>query len=519
MHNHEREKNEIHRFLKIETIDKKRAEAYNHGGKIHMGKAAKNMKKVTALICIFTLFIALGNGMACSKSSNSANSGQTVISSNEDDYETDDTESEDAVSKTASSGQDSQTTGTASGLETVTVGADDPVAVVYLSEDGVTSTCAVINLSGQYTVAPGIYKAITGFIDNKAIAVTMDYSEYRVIDKNGNVLKTATPEQIGTTHDFLRGMSSYYSEGLLPIYDGQYYGFINNDLEVVAPLIYDEFLAYSEGLAAVCKDLVWQFIDTQGNVVIDLGIYSGCSSFTEGLAYFFKFDGTNGYMDQNGNCVIASVESPQEGFVTYQGQFSDGLAPAEVTVNRASGGNNWVFGIIDKQGNIVFHLPADTEDGIYMQMLGWGGTFVDGMYPLMTSTTFSATSYGFIGTDGQMKIALQTVWQPIGYYKGPIYYNYGDEADANIGFYEGLCAVQPFNESNGLIGFIDSGGTVVIDYQFYHAGRFSNGLAAVCTENSAGKWIYIDASGNTVLSVFPGEDGTTLYMTYATDFE
>ena len=79
--------------------------------------------------------------------------------------------------------------------------------------------------------------------------------------------------------------------------------------------------------------------------------------------------------------------------------------------------------------------------------------------------------------------------------------------------------MQPFNESNGLIGFIDSGGTVVIDYQFYHAGKFSNGLAAVCTENSAGKWIYIDADGNTVLSVFPGENGTTLYMTYATDFE
>ncbi len=50
---------------------------------------------------------------------------------------------------------------------------------------------------------------------------------------------------------------------------------------------------------------------------------------------------------------------------------------------------------------------------------------------------------------------------------------------------------------NGLWGYKSPDGTIVIDYQYQEAGKFSEGLARVM--NSDGKWGYIDKCGNIIL--------------------
>lgn len=421
--------------------------------------------------------------------------------------------------KTTATAQITQVPTKTQGIKTVPASAEDFVAVVYLSTDGVDETCAVINAQGQYTVAPGIYKTISNFIENKAIAVARDnyyHTEYRIIDKSGHVYKTMASSELGAENNGnLYG--NLYCDGMLPIFNGQYYGFINNELEVAIAPQYDDFLPYSEGLAAVCKDLTWQFIDKQGNKVIDLGQYSGCSSFTNGLAYFFKSDGTSGYMNTAGQCIIPAVNSPSEGLFSYQGQFMEGLAPANLVISTGEYSNDIVFGIINKKGDMVFHFAPETGL-LRTEGLDWGGRFIAGLYPLRRYEQEDNIAYGFIGSDGKMKIDFQTLWKPVGYYKGALYYRYGDEADASIGFYEGLCAAKPANSAQGLLGFINTSGQLVIPFSFYHAGSFNNGLAGVCTNANSTRWVYINQSGNTVISELPGENGKSYYITYASDF-
>ena len=61
---------------------------------------------------------------------------------------------------------------------------------------------------------------------------------------------------------------------------------------------------------------------------------------------------------------------------------------------------------------------------------------------------------------------------------------------------DALAAVQP--EDDGLWGFIDPTGEVVIATQFQSAGWFSNGLAEVMLPD--GRYAYIDVSGRIVWS-------------------
>lgn len=203
---------------------------------------------------------------------------------------------------------------------------------------------------------------------------------------------------------------------------------------------------FSEGLAAVKQDGKWGYIDTNGTVVIPPQ-YDGANSFSEGLAAVQK-NGKWGYIDKTGNIVISfSFES------TYA--FSEGLAV------YASG---YYYGYIDTTGKAV--VPA-----VYTEAT----SFRNGV-----ACVKKDSAYGFINTEGT----------PV------TEFVYGGKARAD----EGLIPVFYKDSSLGInSGYIDTTGASALDFLWYDAGTFSEGLAAACTEYTK-PYGFIDKTGTFVIA-------------------
>lgn len=413
---------------------------------------------------------------------------------------------------------------------TVTVGAGEPVAVVELYiGDSLRQTAAVITKQGKFTVPPERYYAISRFIDNKAIAMcdpngTWQY-EYHVIDKNGNVLNKIDSSIFG--NDYMNNKSilaRYYSEGIVAFMQGNLFGFVNINGQVIASAQYEEIKPFSNGLAAVKKGVAWEFIDTQDHVVFSLGDFSGCDSFYDGLAYYFDNDGF-GYRDKTGTVIISyryssDWPSPKRyGFCARYGSFSEGIAPAEV--ERWVGDTQFQeLGIMDKEGRVLFR-QEESDACKRWKVVGHhldGNRFINGLLPVCTSDAFSWTGYGFLDINGKLTIPMQTQWRPVGYcyaYETTI-----ENLDGYCAFHEDLCAVQEFGSNDGKIGFIDNTGYVQIDYQYDAVRQFANGLAAVGVENGSNwQWIYIDKNGDTVIGSLRGKNNESLTLSNAFNFE
>ncbi len=116
---------------------------------------------------------------------------------------------------------------------------------------------------------------------------------------------------------------------------------------------YDKLGIFSEGLAAVCKDDKWGYINTKGEEVIPCK-YRSAEAFSDGLAAVKK-SGKWGYIDVRGQKTI-----PIDITAEMAGQFSEGLA----FVYREDRDGNASFSVINKQGNVVFDGKCDFS-GIY----------------------------------------------------------------------------------------------------------------------------------------------------------
>lgn len=167
-------------------------------------------------------------------------------------------------------------------------------------------------------------------------------------DVNGKI--TELPEGIKFAvfyNDMAGGLEFFaFSEGLILVVNEaeSKYGFVNLSNELVAPCIYDNAEAFSEGYSCVYKDGKAGFIDTTGRMMIE-PVYTTARSFHEGLAPVSFEDGLFGFINTSAEMVIepkfASVE-----------QFSDGLCLAHYPDN---GG----IYFIDKVGKTVIEGPFE----------------------------------------------------------------------------------------------------------------------------------------------------------------
>ncbi len=248
-----------------------------------------------------------------------------------------------------------------------------------------------------------------------------------------------------------------FSEGIAVATKGNNkVGFIDTTGREILPFIYNSAWDFSEGLAQVMytsNDLGYTYIDRYGNKIIENIQGDAPNPYSNGLLKFTK-KGKSGFIDKTGSIIIQPIYD-------FAFNFSEGFAPVEIN-------NKW--GLIDKNGNFL------VDPKYYFT---WG--FKDGLCHLISNckdkNTYSVCDNYFSDKYGQIKIALD---------KEPNLYEYVSW------FKEGFASVK----KNGLYGFINKQGSLVIPCIYESSNDFNNGIAYV---KKNGKYIYIDKSGNCVL--------------------
>ena len=264
-------------------------------------------------------------------------------------------------------------------------------------------------------------------------------------------------------------------------------GFIDEQGNVVVPLIWDAAQPFREGLSCVRRGGKWGFIDDQGKVVISPQ-WDAADSFREGLACVRRGDAWC-FIDRAGNMVI---QQPKSGVHLTDTSFSCGLA-------RIRQGSK--TGYMDRNGNIVIQPVWDSaskfsqglarvskrdQKGVFIDQSGevaiatiWdsAGSFCEGLAPVQ-----HGTKWGFINQSGESVIASSWI-------------------DAH-GFSEGLAVVgEGRSVKEAKYGFVNKVGDVIIPPCWDVADSFSEGLAYVQKDGEVR--MFIEKNGERAIALEP----------------
>lgn len=284
-------------------------------------------------------------------------------------------------------------------------------------------------------------------------------------------------------------------------------------------------------VAPVSKDgKGWQYIDGQGNVIIDLPACEDAKPFSGGKA-IVKIDGKYSFIDKRGN-----VTGPLPLECAGIGSFSRGLACFSVQ-DPYSEVSPYKFGVMDAAGNVVmepiFTLPVlfygdmarvtfdrsllypgedsstvsmhmDRQGNIFDFEITAGNAFLWMDRSELILQEMGGGQFNFNNRVGYMDSgAGRFVWTRSSGGSDPkwleetryVFTSVNHDVAINKVYekaYAFVGGLAPVKELEQKWGFIDTQGNYVIQPQYDDATRFSQGLAAV---NAGGQWGYIDPSG------------------------
>lgn len=227
------------------------------------------------------------------------------------------------------------------------------------------------------------------------------------------------------------------------------YGMIDTKGNIFKPIIYNDILGFTEGLAYVMNDSIRGYIDTLGNMKIKLDSNKVGFGFKEGLAAVTNEKIKTGYIDKEGNEIIKFKYDEAD-------YFSEGFV--KVT-------NNGRFGFIDNKGEQVVPMLFGEAKPIYDSV-----TLVAKYDNNFKSVTWAVLSIG---------LKMLTDWR---------------FQDARS-FEEGLAAVKFANKW----GFINTKGEFAFQENYDLAESFSkDGLAYIKKDNFMA---YINKSGKIIVEL------------------
>lgn len=266
-------------------------------------------------------------------------------------------------------------------------------------------------------------------------------------------------------------MPLYFSEGLALFCEKGKFGYINKYNQIVVEPQYDDAKEFREGYAGVCiKKKVadqelekWGFIDKNGELIFETECEEIGEGFSEGLANVC-IGGKWGYIDTEGEFVL----KPEY----------DRAAEFQNEAALVTKGNKQRFIRRENFSILMENHDPDIELKSYFEGVAYAECIVERYDDGMSSVT-----YAHINEDGERII----------------------NCDVAEEFSEGLAAVK----INGLWGYMNTNGELVIEPQYEKAGSFSEGLAVAAFQDEN---YLIDMDGTIVFQtksydLILGDDG------------
>jgi WG containing repeat len=335
---------------------------------------------------------------------------------------------------------------------------------------------------------------------------------------------------------------SNFTEGLAGVTVGDKHGFINRLGEIVIPPCFDYASNFSEGLASVRIGHQWGAIDTTGSLVIPVE-FDLIDVFSEGLAiaytggtvkkskYYGQTDrlvidgGMWGVVDKTGDFVIPprfklygerdveDMSPPGEGFKNGILKFYGSALITEESEVEPAATEIETSDTVSSGVSITTEPVWDEDSNEWREAL-----FVSVEAPTLPQ---EIEKYGFIDRAGN--IIIEPVWDEVSdEWEGDLLRirNQSEEEDGideqvylkpggEIAFTNNSVNLRPFHEGmaaarneDGLTGYVDTCGQLIIDCQFHYAGDFSEGMAdaTYSPDEEMPLYGYIDKLGQMVIS-------------------
>lgn len=309
-----------------------------------------------------------------------------------------------------------------------------------------------------------------------------------VLTLSGAANKCGYIDKTGKTIISISGLSDggEFNEGLAPAKIERGWGYINKKGEWVIPPQFKNARSFSEGLAAVqLSRKRFAFIGSDAKAALEFEA-DAAGDFHEGLALVAK-NGKCGYINRRGIFVI-----PQDYIFDGYHYSSDGAIPVKIKTDKP-GDPSWI--LIDQLNHPIFKSKfyGATEAGDKLAAICIAlknepppgsdpkikGQPVTGSVESTETVKAPKLRWGYIDTNGNY--ALQ-----------PQYLNASTFSEG----YASVAIANPNNpDSKCAYTYIDQKGNP-LQLQLKTAGKFSEGLAAVCKADAFG---YIDNTGKFVI--------------------
>ncbi len=286
------------------------------------------------------------------------------------------------------------------------------------------------------------------------------------------------------------GNSDGIDISLIPVRQGDNWGYINKKGEYIINPQFDDAEYFSDGLAKVVVKGQIGYIDKEGNFVIPAKYKAG-TDFVDGLAFVVAAGEAPVCVNKKGETVF-TLQNANRVWA-----FSEGLAKVELEENG--------FGFVNKKGEFVinpqFKLASDFREGMAIVLQNDGDKFgyIDKSGKIVINPQFDFAAWfseGLAAFENNDKIGF--IDKKGKYVINPQFDRIG------LSFHEGLCM---FKNKGGDWGYIDKKGKIVINQQFEDAGNFHSGLAMVAINDRLG---YISKDGK--IAINPQFDRATPFI-------
>lgn len=332
--------------------------------------------------------------------------------------------------------------------------------------------------------------------------MTPDPYLYSYIDRAGNTVIDVSQFQAAGS----------FSEGLAPVFSvNQGWGYLDKTGKIIIRPQFAQALGFSEGLAAVELDGKWGFIDKGGRVVIEPQ-YEYVNSFSEGVAVVekaitssknsepAKIESQTGPMRLRKSATrqieivnrppVTKSPEPAVEIIDLTGRRINSFDTSEIRLNAHDGArfSEGLIGAFDlKSGKVGF--VDKTGHFVIQPQFKEAAPFSEGLARIALDEN-GKERVGFIDRQGKFQI--------------PAKFNTDADFRNSGNFSEGLAALtenlQPTITEREKYVYVDCNGAIVLLTNYFAAGPFRNGLAAVY-DREKNQWGFIDKSGEILIPI------------------